>query len=1180
MSSRPPPLQDFERMLREHLEELMEGVQKKRKDASSTSSSEDPTPPAVKSFLKAAASGDRRRCLSFMDGGGDPSARGKKSLTALHLAAHEGHTDVIRELLRRGAEIDATDEDGDTPLISAVINKKQEPVELLIEKGANVAHINNKGHTAADIGLMKRSLVIVTTLENVRRCLQFDSVVHEKTLMTAAQEGNVRIIDFWLKNHPDRKACNHKLAQSRTMAFIAALNGHLDIMLLLNKYKADFELTDDRGHTPLFCAAQNDHFEVVNFLLEKRCNINHTSITGRTPIFSAVNNGHDDIVRLLIRSNANVNQADEEGTTPLECAIKQGSLPIFHMLIDAGARIDHIEFNGYDFAMIAASNQQVDMLKELRAMGLSMKQVNKKNGETALLGACQVGPEESVGFLISEGSDLNHQNKRGVSPALRAAYNGHFVILMALGESGAKLDLPNKINETAILCAAQKSSVDMVQYLHGKGCNISVKDDNGKTLAWYAAKEDNIELLEFLAKVGAPLDTPDTDGNTPLMRAVKADASPETVRFLMSRGCSVGKPNQKGENAVDIAKKRNHEELLKVLQKSGSREKPSPSRRPGGANQRQESTEDHLDATFTDWDYIYDERRKKKLIGEGNFGRVYEARTNKGQTIAVKVTKLKGAKNDRVVQKAIDLEMKAVEVLKAIRHQNIAIFLKSEQKDGAVYVFTELIDGMSLADHLKDRQSFEESEIRSYASQICSTLDFLHTRKPAILHRDIKCSNIMLTKRDVIKLIDFGLAKEIVTSTIAAVTESQCGTWYYLAPELFSSQAHVSYTPKTDIWAFGCTIFEMAEGEPPNRDKREQQIPNVLKEMQEMPLPSKKYSSDMREFYRHCVAKNPEQRFTSTELLKHRFLRNAERPKAAAGAGAGAGARAASEPAAHYLDPNFTKWDIICDDDNKKRPIGEGGFGKVYKAYTDKHQFVAVKIVTMKGNDPKRYKRAIEQERKGIEILKTVRHPNIVVFLKSELDDSGQFCIFTELIAGISLFDLMKRQRKPFEESGIKKFSQQICAALNFLHRRRPAILHRDIKCSNVMLTHEGIVKLIDFGLAKEITTSKIAYISMNQCGTPYFMAPELHSAEGNAQYTPQSDVWAFGCTVFEMAEGKPPNSHLLPMQIPRYFHKYEMPDISAKVSNELRNFYRCCVVKEPEARMDTTDLLEHAFLA
>ncbi|PAA82001.1 hypothetical protein BOX15_Mlig032503g1, partial [Macrostomum lignano] len=279
------------------------------------------------------------------------------------------------------------------------------------------------------------------------------------------------------------------------------------------------------------------------------------------------------------------------------------------------------------------------------------------------------------------------------------------------------------------------------------------------------------------------------------------------------------------------------------------------------------------------------------------------------------------------------------------------------------------------------------------------------------------------------------------------------------------------------------------------------------------------------------------------------------------------------------IDPNFTKWDFLLDGQGKKQKIGEGAFGKVYKALTDKHQTVAVKIVYLQANGgTESVNAAIERELFEVSILRGMQHQNILKFIKAERYKKRMLSIFTELIAGQSLYDLMQKQQKPFDESAVKDFSRQICTALNYLHNRDPATLHRDIKCSNIMLNHKGVIKLIDFGLAKEILTSIVG--SYTFCGTVCFMAPELFSNETTIVYSPKSDVWAFGCTIFEMLTMDPPNGELDFTLIPDRIINCAMPDLPRSVSGSLWDFYLRCVLRDPRGRADTEELLQHEFLS
>lgn len=160
-------------------------------------------------------------------------------------------------------------------------------------------------------------------------------------------------------------------------------------------------------------------------------------------------------------------------------------------------------------------------------------------------------------------------------------------------------------------------------------------------------------------------------------------------------------------------------------------------------------------------------------------------------------------------QKARD-EAKILEVL---NHPNIIKF-KDVFKDKKLFlnVVMEYADDGELADKIKEKkrtgQVFTEEEILNYFTQICLAIKHCHDRK--ILHRDLKAHNVFLTRRGLVKLGDFGIARVLGGTRDKA--RSIVGTPLYLSPEILRSQP---YNTKTDIWSLGTLLYEMAALQPP-----------------------------------------------------------------------------------------------------------------------------------------------------------------------------------------------------------------------------------------------------------------------------------------------------------------------------------------------------------------------------
>jgi eukaryotic-like serine/threonine-protein kinase len=192
--------------------------------------------------------------------------------------------------------------------------------------------------------------------------------------------------------------------------------------------------------------------------------------------------------------------------------------------------------------------------------------------------------------------------------------------------------------------------------------------------------------------------------------------------------------------------------------------------------------------------------------------------------------------------------------------------------------------------------------------------------------------------------------------------------------------------------------------------------------------------------------------------------------------------------------------------------IGEGGMGVVYRArYVVNNRTVAVKILPSDVTD----KTALARFERETELLKDLRHPNIVRSFGGVCEDKCRFYAM-ELVEGGSLEDVLQRRgRLPWEQ--VVEYALQMCAALECSHRH--GIIHRDVKPANFLIAANSQLKLSDFGLASVAAQRKITQPGKT-AGTFLYMAPEQIKG---AEITPRTDLYALGCVLFEMLTGKPP---------------------------------------------------------
>lgn len=184
--------------------------------------------------------------------------------------------------------------------------------------------------------------------------------------------------------------------------------------------------------------------------------------------------------------------------------------------------------------------------------------------------------------------------------------------------------------------------------------------------------------------------------------------------------------------------------------------------------------------------------------------------------------------------------------------------------------------------------------------------------------------------------------------------------------------------------------------------------------------------------------------------------------------------------------------------------LSSGGTASLWKA---RHQLsqkeVAIKILHAEVN--------VQRVRNEARLQSSVLHPNIVSIYEF-IWLGQQPCIVMELVQGMVLSDYI-RQRRP-NKTDLMHLTEQLLNAIQFLHEKK--IVHRDLKPENIMVQHDGIVKLLDFGIAKGWSSPNITKEGM-AIGTPEYMAPERFEGE----HSVQSDIWSVGLILFEMVSGK-----------------------------------------------------------
>ncbi len=250
-----------------------------------------------------------------------------------------------------------------------------------------------------------------------------------------------------------------------------------------------------------------------------------------------------------------------------------------------------------------------------------------------------------------------------------------------------------------------------------------------------------------------------------------------------------------------------------------------------------------------------------ELLGEGGMGVVYRARQKSlDRIVALKVLPPHAARETAFIKRFIS----EARTVARLNHENIIAGIDVGEADGTYYFAMEHVEGESVADMIERLGPLDERFALDVARQIARALE--HAHKHGLVHRDVKPQNILVTRTDLAKLCDLGLAK--MTSDASGDAGSPVGTPHYLSPEQARGDADVDI--RSDIYSLGATLYHMLTGHTPF----DGQSPMVLmtKHLTEEPVAARKRNPDVSkaasELVQTLMAKDKEDRHqTPTELL-------------------------------------------------------------------------------------------------------------------------------------------------------------------------------------------------------------------------------------------------------------------------------------------------------------------------
>ena len=535
--------------------------------------------------------------------GADTEIVGRYRRTALLAAAtcrEEQFQEIVKLLIRSGANIDAQDEDEDTALHAAAQAGDTDMVRLLISKKARVSVKNDSGKSALDLACAENKPRVIEHLLNSGATCEPDA--DGRTELHEAIEGgcDAEIIKLFVSkgvnvNARDNEGfsklpyrCLHTLLTLTGALHFAATRGDKDILQTLINAGAAIDVKSDSGTTLLHEAARGGSLEVVQQILEYSVDIEARDSLNMTPLFAACRdpNGSDEIVRVLLAAGANVSVVDKWGYSPLHELAKKGRTKAALVLLETGkANLTQRTQAGSSALGFAAGIGDYELVRSLLERGASAR--SESGEDSALHFAVQTDKNDHlyaiVERLLEEGCDINAKNDIGCTPLhyFLATNKGKENIVRLFLSRGADINILDDDGDTVLNCLAQHSeaSESILELLLENKADMSLANHEGMTPLHKLAKGGLAAHVRMLLKAGADPSAKDKHNRQPIQYAARTNEA--TVRALLDFDAEVNVTGSDWPSPIVYASSEANLQVLKLLLDRGADAKSEDPGNPG-----------------------------------------------------------------------------------------------------------------------------------------------------------------------------------------------------------------------------------------------------------------------------------------------------------------------------------------------------------------------------------------------------------------------------------------------------------------------------------------------------------------------------------------------------------------------------------------------------------------------
>ena len=480
----------------------------------------------------------------LVSAGADVNARNKDGVSPLLIAVQKRNFAHVKFYAVRGADINSADKAGDTPL-SLALKDGQAMLEMLVNRTNALSHDSN-GNTP-----LHTAIIADASIEQIRYLVSLSGDVNARNsdgnnaLYLAVERNNKPIGELLLAKNADIFSTNN--TNDSPLHLALKKGGDVQGWLITSR---TISATDGSGNTALHYAVEWGLKNAALSLIEKGAKAQAKNANGETPLFSAAKTNDPAMIALIVKGGSSIKVRDNLGSSPLHAAVRWDADASVRELVRLGIDINAQNVAGKSALSEAVLAGKLSTAKVLIDLGADIN-ASDNTGRTILMDAIKGQNTGVIAMLLSNKANPQIQEINGRNAYHEAVLTGNSDVIAMLRNAGGKALSRDKNGNTPFSLAFDKND-DIIKTVLGSDRTITDSDGNTPFHIIVQAKGP-ARILSMLASLGYPSDTRNAEGITPLGYAVEND-SKNYARILLQHGANpFSSIDKKGRNAAMMA---------------------------------------------------------------------------------------------------------------------------------------------------------------------------------------------------------------------------------------------------------------------------------------------------------------------------------------------------------------------------------------------------------------------------------------------------------------------------------------------------------------------------------------------------------------------------------------------------------------------------------------------------